>query len=132
MKTFGQNLLVDKVIATGRINDIINTVRSQYATNIAFQEIAYEKKRAQAEAYIAAGPSAVLSDYPLLARIAPIRNMTATELSNLWVTMNDDWDPLLDDTEVIRERALVAVDAAQSRPDIEAALATLASDLSAL
>lgn len=133
MPSFGQNLENDKAKAVAGVNAAIASVRRTFATDIAFQQEAYYKKRAEAEGYLALNPPpATLNDFPLLKEITVIRSMTAVDLANLWITTNDTWGPILNATEVVRERALVAIAAAASRADIAAALAQFDTDLAAL
>lgn len=128
---FQEHLSVLKAGALARINNRIDAVRRSFATDIAFQQEAYYTKRTEAETFLAQTPAPTdLTPYPLLNQIHSIRGLTPTELATLWVTTNDNWKPILDTTEVIRERALVAVlYNATTAEEVTAALSQLETDL---
>jgi hypothetical protein len=115
-----------------KANYDIGILRRSLATDIAFQQEAYYKKRAEAEAYIA-DPSGYPADFPLLASISMIRAMTPADLATLWITTADDlWGPILNQTEIVRERAIVAIAAATDQAGIDAALAQLEEDIATI
>jgi hypothetical protein len=131
MPTFGQNLKTDKAEGVAKANAMINAVRQAIATDIAFQDEAYKEKRDEAEAYLASQP-ATLEAFPLLESITVIRGMSAFDLAELWMTTNSDWVPALKTTEIIREKANVAIAAATNRAGVQAAIAQLQADIDAL
>lgn len=115
-----------------RANYDIGILRRSLATDIAFQQEAYYKKRAEAEAYIA-DPSGYPGAFPLLSSISAIRSMTPANLAALWIeTADDKWGPILNQTEIVRERAIVAIAAATDQAGIDAALAQLDADIATI
>lgn len=115
-----------------KANYDIGILRRSLATDIAFQQEAYNKKRAEAEAY-QADPSGYPADFPLLASISTIRAMTPADLAGLWITTADDlWGPILNQTEIVRERAIVEIAAATDQAGIDAALAQLEADIATI
>ena len=114
-----------------QVNAAVHRARQSMATDIAFQEEAYYQKRAEAIAYLDELP-ATLDDYPLLKKITAIRGMAPADLANLWITTNSQWGPVLRDTEVIREAAVVAIASAATRPEIDEAIDDLNNALAAI
>lgn len=125
-------LEMQKAAARFEANTSIDALRRSLATDIAFQQEAYYKKRAEAEAYTA-DPTGYPAAFPLLSSIATIRAMTPADLAALWLTTADDtWGPVLNLTEIARERAVVAIAAATDQAGVDAALAQLETDIAAL
>lgn len=132
MPTIGPNLAFHKAQAVISANAEINALRRSLATDIAFQQEAYYKKQAEAEAFIA-DPTQDMAGLPLLDTISTIRSMTPADLAALWLTTaNDQWGPILNQTEIAREKALVAIESASDRSAIIAALAQLDTDIAAI
>lgn len=115
-----------------KANYDIGILRRSLATDIAFQQEAYYKKRAEAEAYTA-DPSGYPAAFPLLSAISAIRAMTPADLAALWIeTADDKWSPILDQTEIVRERAIVAIAAATDQAGIDAARTQLDADIATI
>lgn len=132
MPTISPNLDFHKAQALAEANASIHVLRRSLATDIAFQQEAYHNKRTEAEAFIA-DPSGYPAGFPLLASIAPIRDMTPADLAALWITTADDlWTPILHQTEIVREKAIVAIAAATDRQAVNAALDQLETDIATI
>lgn len=132
MPTIALSIAHFKAEARAQVNRAVDAARKAVATDIAFQQEAYYKKRAEAEAYTA-DPSGYPAAFPLLSAISAIRSMTPADLAALWITTADDlWSPILDQTEIVRERAIVAIAAATDRAGIDAAIAQLDADIAAI
>lgn len=115
-----------------KANYDVGILRRSLATDIAFQQEAYYTKRMEAETY-ASDPSGYPSAFPLLSSVSAIRNMTPADLARLWIkTADDRWGPILNQTEIVRERAIVAIAAATDQSGIEAARAQLEADIATI
>jgi hypothetical protein len=123
MPTITPNLEWHKAEAISRVNDAIGAARCAIATDTAFQSEAYRNKRSEAKAYLAlTPPPASLDAFPLLKALTVVRGMSAADLAQLWLDTNDDWTPVLNQTETIRDSAVFAIKAAPTRAGIDAAL----------
>lgn len=134
MPVIGPPLDFHKQKAVQVVTDAIGAVRLSRATDGPFQSIAYQRKREEAAQYLSTVPApSDLSGFPLLAGITVLRGMSAFDLATLWLTTNNDhWTPFLDETEVLRDGAMFAIKSASTRAEIDAAVATFQSDLTAL
>lgn len=125
-----QNAALDreKLRALFELNNSIASVRLQFATDGPFQSVAYELKREEARAYLNQEPGT----YTLLSNISVIRGMTQEALANLWLTTNDEWLPLLKQTETIRDIASFSIKQATSEVELDLAIATYQTALASL
>lgn len=123
----------EKATAAFEVNRHIGKFRLAIATDIAFQAEAYRNKRAEAQAYLALTPAPLTLDaFPLLKELTVARGMSAADLAQLWLDTNDDWTPVLNQTEIIRDAAVFAIKAATDRAGIDAAIAAFNAALTAL
>jgi hypothetical protein len=118
-------------MALTEITEAVSAFRRQVATDAPFQSEAYKLKRAEAEAYLAEQP-ATLDGYPLLAEIAPARGLTPAAMAKVWLDTNTDWEPVLIQTESIRDKASFAIKGATSRAEIADAIAQFQTEMAAL
>ena len=111
----------------------VSAARLEVATNLPFQNEAYKLKREEAVAFLGISPTPTdLTPYPLLASISVDRGMTPSALAQLWLDNNDDWIPFLKATETLRDGAKFKVNAATTKAEIDAALATFNTTLNTL
>jgi len=114
--------------AQAEVESHVAQFRKSVATSLPFQDQAYINKRAEAAAYLA-DTSQPVSDFPMLQQISALRAMSAADLADLWLTTNTAWAPILNNSEIYREKAKLAVGAATTIADVEAALVQLRADL---
>lgn len=119
---------LEQKLALRKVTVKVDQFRQRVATSAAFQDQAYLDKRTEATAYLS-DTTQSLSLFPMLEKISVLRNMTPSDLANLWLVTNDAWKPVLHQSEIAREKAKLAVEAATTLADIETAIATLESDL---
>lgn len=131
MPSFGQNLDVYQIDAVEKVNQAIGSIRASVATDIAFQQEVYYKKKAEAKQYLATQPIN-LKGFPLLRNIAKIRGLEPRALAKLWVSKEDDWSPVLNSTEILREKYNQLIQTAKTRADVDAALTDFAQEIAAL
>lgn len=129
MVQFGQNLDLDRSEGISRVSALVNGAREMFAENIAFQSIAYEAKRDEAQRYIDTKPVS-LEEFPLLREISAIRGENPLDLATVWLIKNDAWGGILQQTEVLREQANHSVRSANSRAEIIAAIKALENAIS--
>lgn len=128
-----ETLRKEKARATFEVNTAVGAARRAFATDTAFQAQAYLNKRAEAEAYLAmTPPPASLDAFPLLKDLTAARGMSAADLAQLWLDTNDEWTPVLNQTEIIRDAAVFAIKSATDRAGIDAAIAAFNAALTAL
>lgn len=133
MPTISPPLEFHKRQAVAQVASQIGEVRRSFATDTSFQAEAYREKRIEAQAYLALKPApATLDAFPLLKELTVARGMTAADLAQLWLETNDDWIPVLKQTEIIRDAAVFAIKAATDRAGIDAAIAAFNAALTAL
>jgi len=113
------------------VQERVASVRRAYITDLPGQELIYNAKEAEAKAWIA-DPSPDPANYPLLSAEVGITEPTAADLANLWVTNAAQWRALAAQLEAARMTANIAISAATTQAEIDAALAALESDLSAM
>lgn len=122
-----------KARAAFDVNTAIGAARRSIATDTAFQAQAYLNKRAEAEAYLAlTPPPATLDAFPLLKELTVARSMSAADLAQLWLDTNEDWTPVLNRSEILRDKTIFAIKSASTQADIDAAVAAFQSGLTAL
>jgi len=109
----------------------IIAAREVYITDLPGQELIYNAKEIEAKAWIA-DPSPDPADYPMLSAEVGITEPTADDLATLWVTNAAKWRALAAQLEAARMTANIAISAATTQAEIDAALAALESDLSAM
>jgi len=133
MPTISPPLDWHKTQAVSKVNETVGAARRKIATDTAFQSQAYLNKRTEAGAYLALSPPpATLDDFPLLRELTVARGMSAADLAQLWLDTNDDWTPILNQTEILRDSTVFAVKSATSRAEIDAAVAAFNTALMAL
>lgn len=126
-------LLRDKARSAFEVNNTIGAVRRTIATDTAFQAQAYLNKRAEAEAYLAlTPPPATLDAFPLLKELTVARGMSAADLAQLWLDTNNEWTPVLNQTEILRDSTVFAINSATTRAEIDAAVAAFNTALNAI
>ncbi len=123
----------DKATAAFEVNRLIGKLRRAFATETAFQAQAYLNKRAEAEAYLAlTPPPATLDAFPLLKELTVARGMSAADLAQLWLDTNNEWTPVLNQTEILRDSTVFAINSATNRAEIDAAVAAFNTALNAI
>ena len=120
-----------KAQALSQVNDETGAVRRSFATETSFQSQAYLNKRQEAVAYLETTP-ATLDGFPLLKELTVVRGMSAADLAQLWLDTNDDWTPVLNQTEIIRDKAAFAIKAATTRAEIEQVFTDFQSEITAM
>lgn len=112
------------------VNFAVGEARKAFITAIPGQEMVYQAKEAEAKAYIAS-PPATLDDFPLLAAEVGITAPTAYELAQLWLNMAAQWRGIAAQLETLRLGTIGAIEDAETRAEIETALASFTSSLGA-
>ena len=131
MPTISPPLDWHKAQALDQVNTEVGAARRAFATETSFQSQAYLNKRQEAKAYLETTP-ATLDDFPLLKELTVVRGMSAADLAQLWLDTNDDWTPVLNQTEIIRDKAVFAIKAATTRAEIEQTLTDFQSEITAM
>lgn len=115
-----------------RVNETVGQIRRRYITTIPGQEMVYQAKEAEAKDYVAlATAPAALDDFPLLAAEVGITAPTAYELAQLWLNMAAQWRGIAAQLETLRLGTIGAMEDAETRAEIETALASFTSGLGA-
>jgi len=133
MPQFGQNLDKQKSLAIERVNEKVGSVRLRFITQIPGQESTYAEKRIEAKEYLALPTEpATLVDYPFIAGAVGVDAPTAYEVAQLWLNLQAQWLQAGVPLENIRRAAVVAVEDAITRPQIDTAVSTLEQTLAAV
>lgn len=117
--------------AMWRVNSAIGDVRAQFITQITGQEIVYQHKEAEAEAYLS-DPSPDISNYPFIAAEVGLTGDTAADVAETYARMAGDWRTIGSALERIRIGALNAIEAAPDTEAVESAEAVFSESLAAL
>lgn len=117
-------------LAIKHINDVSSKVRSKYVTQIQGQEVVYTLKRDEAVRYIA-DTSPDISRYPLIAAEIGITAATAYEVAQVYLKMSHQFVSSLAMLEHVRLTAIVAIESATTREEIENAINDFNSSIAA-
>lgn len=112
------------------IQAAIAAVRAPFVTDLPGQEMIYQRKEAEARAWLA-DPAPDLAHYPFLAREIGITAPTAHELAQIWLNMAAMLTAQGSVLEGLRQSANAAVAAAASATEIDAIVATVVQQLRA-
>lgn len=119
------DIALERSQAQLRVGMFIDQARRRYITVIPGQEMVYTAKEAEARAFITAGSPDDTSDFPLLAAETGTTAETPDQLAQLWLNMAAIWRQAAAELEPIRLNAGAAIDAAETKAEIDAAVATL-------
>lgn len=122
------NYILDVVF---KVNSAVSTVRKNYITDIAGQDMIYMRKEEQAISYIAA-TDPILSQYPMIAAEVGLTATTAYEVAQVWLYMSDAWQQIAAGLENVRLTATYAIEAATTEAEVQAAYAAFETSLAAL
>jgi len=115
--------IFEKSNAIFHINNISGAVRRKYVTDIAGQELIYMKKEIEAIAYLTESPEPTdLSAYPFLSKEVGTTAPTAHDVAQVYINLATQWTVVGSLLEEIRLDAIVAVEAATTGAEINAAL----------
>ena len=116
--------------AIGKINTLIGVKRTEYATDIPFQDEIYAEKKIEAVSYLSQTPEPTsLTNYPWIADAVGIDGSTPLEVAQLWAGLQSEWILLARATEKLRRQAIVSVEESSTSNEIKAAIALLKSAL---
>ena len=101
----------EKAAAIEKINSAADTVRRNFITPIAGQDMVYLRKESEARRYLVENP-ATLQDFPLLAAEVGVTAPAAVDLAQLWISMSDAWISAAAALEHARMTGIEAVKAA--------------------
>lgn len=116
-----KSLTAAQARAVEAINAQIGEARRPYITTIPGQEMIYQAKQAEAQAWIAA-EAPDLADYPLLSAEIGITAPEADQLAQLWLNMAALWLQVAGQLEAQRLTLTAAVAAATTVAEVEAVL----------
>jgi len=120
-------LIDTQTLLKNRVDSEAENTRLKFITGGAGQALIYERKRAEAESWLAA-TSPVASDYPLIKARAERLNATTPDYAAVateWKTKNDVWITSAVLIENIREGSKEAIDAATTAADAMTAASNL-------
>lgn len=112
-----------KVTATNQVNRDCGAFRASIATDIPFQSEVYAAKQAEAARY-ASDPTPTPADYPYIVAEAATTKMTVPQKVAEITAIATQWVQVSAMVEAKRRGAIVAIDAAMSVADVEAAIPT--------
>jgi hypothetical protein len=112
-----------KAAAVKQVNRDCGAFRASIATDIPFQSEVYAAKQAEAERY-ANDPTPKPADYPYIVAEAATTKMTVPQKVAEITAIAAQWVQVSAMVEAKRRGAIVAIDAAQSVADVEAAIPT--------
>jgi len=114
-------LVQRKASATNQVNTACGVFRASVGTDIPFQAEVYAEKRDEAANYIKdSAPD--LANYPYLTGEAASTGVTVPELAQQIAGMTVQWTAVSAKAEATRRGAIVAIAAAKSVADVEAAI----------
>ncbi len=119
--------------ALEQISAAVKSVRLLFLTDIPGQELIYNEKRGEAEAYLAQPiPPTDMTPYPFLAAEVGITGATAAEVAQVFLDRATLWVGVGSSLEAIRLTATGSVTAATTAAEIDAALALMQTQIAAL
>lgn len=122
-----------RAAAMEQVNSAVRRVRALFVTDLPGQEMLYIRKEAQARGYLAESPEpADASAYPLIAAEVGITAPTAAQVAQVYLNLAAIWESVGAALESVRLGAVAAIEVATSRAEIDAALATFATQMEAL
>lgn len=126
-------LQAQKSAALGVVMDAVRPIRAQFITDLPGQELLYDFKLQQAREYLAEDPepSDALS-YPLIAAEVGITAPTAAQVAQVYMNLSAIWLGAGAALETVRLGAVESIAAATSKAQIDAALATFATQMELL
>ena len=116
-------LAARKVTATNQVNRDCGVFRASIATDIPFQSEVYAAKQTEAARY-ANDPTPNPADYPYIVAEATTTRMTVRQKVAEITAIATQWVQVSAMVEAKRRGAIVAIDAATSVADVEAAIPT--------
>lgn len=118
--------IIDKIKASALIHicDISSKIRSLYVTDIRGQEVVYTMKRDEALRFLSDNEPDIAS-YPLIAAEIGITAATAYEVAQVYINMSHMFVSALAMLENVRLTAVVAIENATTRAEVENALNAL-------
>ena len=112
-----------KATATNQVNRDCGAFRASIATDIPFQSEVYAAKQAEAERY-ASDPTPNATNYPYIVAEAATTKMTVPQKVAEITAIAAQWVQVSAMAEAKRRGAIVAIEAATSVADVEAAIPT--------
>lgn len=115
-----KNIPLNRYEAEGAIDTAADSVRARFATPNMHQ--IYSDKRAEAERYLkllAEGTGPDMAEFPYLSAEIGITAATATDLANLWIYMNQQWQTVASIIEQIRIASKAQIRDAASQKQID-------------
>lgn len=114
------------------LNTQAGQARAKYITPIIGQDLTYQAKAEEAQAFIQAGRPTDATAYPLLATEAPRRRMTVSDLADEVLATRQAWIQKAAQIEGARMGGKTALQAAATAEEARTALASAISELEAL
>jgi len=128
-----EELLTLKAAASQEIDAKAGEIRSIYITVSPGQEVTYQIKEAQCEAFKSTGyPEAEIASYPMVNAEATTQGVTGQVACDIILAQRDQWVQLAAQIELYRRSGKIAVAAAQDKADMDTARETALAALEAL